>query len=221
MKNFLLVALMTTFASSAFAQLMTGKSAAYAKEPSRNWAYIYVQYNPGTFSPKDGDSQSFNAFSFGSVANWSLSKKIPLYLDMNYGLQYSFFSEDQKTLGIKTEESFNMLSLKYALGVNYKYDIPNTPIAIVPNAGIDLRVNFLAERKLESDGNSMKYNLFSSDDMGGSDYTWNIVQVGAHVGVNALIWQKLLVGVSYQFDFTEIAKDLHMNQVNLTLGYSF
>lgn len=226
MKKFLLVAMLAVFTSSAFAQLMTGKSAAFAKEESRNWNYIYVQYNPGVFSPKEGSSKSFNALSFGWNIDFALSQSIPLYLETGIGMQWSFYSEDETyylttALSTKRETTFNMLSAKIPVGVGYKFDIPNAPISIVPNAGLDFRINALAESEIKVGGNSTKYDMFSSNDMGGSDYTWNRFQVGGHVGVNAIFWKKLLVGFSYQMDFSEIAKDCHVYQGNLTVGYCF
>ena len=227
MKKLLLVALMAAFTTTSFAQLLTGTSVARSEEKSSNWSYLYFQYSPGLFSPKEGDSETYNAVSFGWNQNIHLSNRIPLFLEFGIGVQYSFYNkkEDYSDLysyygyhmSYKSETKLNMVSMKIPLGVSYVFDIPNTPISIIPNLGFDFRINTWAEQKY----NGHTVNPFDKDDMGSSDATWNRFQVGGHAGVNARFWKKLLVGFSYQLDFSEIAKDLRMNQANITVGYCF
>lgn len=225
MKKIFLVAMMAVFTSTAFAQLMTGKSAAFAKEESKNWSYIYVQYNPGVFSPKEGSSKSYNGLSLGYNMNFRLTQSIPLFLETGIGAQWSHYNEEESGYGAKYERTLNMISAKIPVGVGYAFDIPNTPITIIPNAGFDFRINAYGEIKTEASGygtsGSKTYNVFDKDDMGSSDATWNRFQFGGHIGVNARFWSKLLVGFSYQMDFTEIAKDCHLYQGNITVGYCF
>ena len=211
MKKLIILALMATFTTASFAQLVTGRSATYAKTKteSKNWSYVYVQYNPGSFSPSEGSSTTFNAFSLGFNKNWSLSSSIPLFLESGLGLQYSFAS--------KNKVDYKLLSFKIPVGLTYVYEIPNSPVAIIPATGLDVRLSPMAKGEI----NGHSYNLLSKSDMGSSDATWNVFQLGMHVGVNCRVWEKLLVGYAYQFDFTEIAKKVHVNQHNITIGYCF
>ena len=222
---------MAAFTTTSFAQLLTGTSVARSEEKSSNWSYLYFQYSPGLFSPKEGDSETYNAVSFGWNQNIHLSNSIPLFLEFGVGVQYTFnnIKEEGRTITYSyggysvpisygsTETKLNMVSMKIPLGVSYVFDIPNTPISIIPNLGFDFRINTWAEQKY----NGHTVNPFDKDDMGSSDATWNRFQVGGHAGVNARFWKKLLVGFSYQLDFSEIAKDVRMNQANITVGYCF
>ena len=220
MKKIFLVAALAVFTSSAFAQLLTGKSASLAKEESRNWSYLYLQYNAGTFN---GDVSSkyltldgtYNGFSFGYNMDFRLTDAIPLFLETGIAGQISL-SEIDFPLGGKAD--FTMLSAKIPLGVSYVFDIPNTPISIIPNAGFDFRINALAQLDFDGAGD---IDLFDKEDMLGSDNTWDRFQVGAHIGANVRFWKKLLLGVNYQFDFNEIGPDTSLGQVNLTVGLCF
>ena len=226
MKKVLLVALMAVFTTSAFAQILTGKSAALVKE-NNNWSYVYLQYNAGSFSPDKGDSENFNAVSLGWNKNIRLTSSLPLYLETGLGLQFSFSSESESDKYYEVEENTFLMSVKVPVGVSYAFDIPNAPVAVIPTAGLDLRFNAVGTYKYEEtdkyydETDSETINLFDKDDMGGSDYTWNRFQIGAHIGVNARFWNKLLVGYAYQFDFSEISKKTHINQHNITIGYCF
>ena len=94
----------------------------------------------------------------------------------------------------------------------------NTPIDIIPTAGMDFRVHTVGQYDA-FDGHH-DVDVFNEDDMG-EDYTWNRFQVGAHIGANVRFWKKLLLGVNYQFEINELAKDLTTSQTNLTLGICF
>lgn len=227
MKKIFVFALMAMFTLATQAQIVSSRSTSVTREKveSNNWSYIYLQYNPGVFSPKNGSSKSYDALSTGWNINIALSRNIPLYLETGVGVQWSTYKETETiyqrvgSINIyrEVDAKFNMLSVKVPIGVGYAFNIPNAPISIIPNAGLDLRFNALAQ--MDVDGHTT--NLLSSSDMGSSDATWNVFQLGGHVGVNARFWKKLLVGFSYQMDFSEIAKDCHVYQGNLTVGYCF
>lgn len=219
MKKLFLVAIMAVFTSSAFAQLMTGRSASLAKEESHNWGAFFVEYNPGSFSYsgdlKGVDDQTYNGVSLGVASHISLGS-IPLYFDYSFGMQFTFATYENK-YSSKYDIDYFLFSYKMPLGLSYMISIPNTPIDIIPNSGIDLRLNIVGTAK--QDGETS--NLFSKDDMGGKDNTWNMFQAGMHVGCDVRFWKKLLLGFQYQFDFNEIATDSKCEQVNLRLGVCF
>lgn len=229
MKKIFVFTLMAMFTLATQAQIVSSRSSRVTTTKTyvenKNWSYIYIQYNPGVFSPKEGDSKSFNGLSLGYNKNFSISNSIPLYLETGLGVQWSFYSETIKgasfngrtVVAKNIDQKFNMLSIKIPVSVGYAFDIPNAPVTIIPNVGFDLRFNPLAQMKI--DGHTI--NLLSKNDMGSSDATWNVFQLGGHIGVNARFWEKLLVGVGYQMDFTEIAKKAHVYQGNITVGYCF
>ncbi len=207
MKKIILMAAMAVMTSTAFAQLMTGKSAAISKE-FKNKTF-YLQWNPSSIVPDKGSSQSFTGFSIGLNKAWGVSSSLPLYIESGLGIQFSFYSED--------DADYKMLSAKIPLSLQYVYEIPNSSVEIIPNLGLDFRINAVGTAEY----NGKDYNLFDKDDMGGDDYTWNRFQVGWHIGANARFNKKWLVGVSYGTDFSEIAKKAKIHTTSVTLGVCF
>lgn len=208
MKKYFIMAVMAVFAASVFAQETT--TTEKSEDSGRYFGSLYVRYSPGTFIPNQGTSQAFNGVSTGLLGHSRLTKSIPsLFYEVDLGLQYSFYSENNS--------DFSMLSAYSALGICYKFDIPNAPISIIPKAGIDLNSLWMA--KIKSGG--QKINLRSKDDMGSSDATWNDLEFGCHAGVDFWLWKHLFVGFSYVYYMTPIAKDLYMAQANISVGYCF
>lgn len=255
MKKIFVFALMAMFSLASQAQIVSSRSSHVetvpeVKEPSRNWSYLYMQYNGGAFSA-DGESESYDGFSFGYNINYRLTDAIPLFLETGIGMQFTLKEYDNfiisSTSYSKDKWDLVMGSFKIPLGVSYVFDIPNTPISIIPNAGADFRINF-AGMMNPSNGNVKDYldkqlgheymDLFKKSDWeeigkaaygmstsAAADYAdeakWNRFQVSGHIGVSARFWRKLLVGFQYQFDFSEIAKDVTMNQLNATVAVCF
>lgn len=218
MKKIFLVALMSVFATTMFAQGITTNT-------PKSWGYIYMEYNPGIISVDGGkwDVDNFDGISLGYNGNFRIAKNVPLYLGTGVGLQVTVAEDEESTyiLGssYNTKYTFGMVSVKVPFNFGYMLSFPNAKIDVFPNTGLDFRFNTWGEAKRETNGNSSKVDVFSKDDMG--DYAFNRVQIGAHIGVNARFWKHLVVGFSYQFDFNEIAEKTHVYQGNLMVGYSF
>lgn len=177
------------------------------------WGYIYAQFSPGKFSYDDG-SDNLLAVSLGYNHNISVLTSIPLYVECGLGYQWThgnFYGDEVK---------LNLHSLKVPVGATYLYAIPNSPVDIIPRAGLDFRFNVVGRLKTSYGGST---NIFDSSEMGGSDYTWNRFQVGFHLGVNARIWKKLLVGYTFQKDLSKIDKEINIihTQHDITFGYCF
>lgn len=205
---------------------------ASASKPANCWC-LYGQYNPGVLLPESGSNETFNAFSVGANTELKLSNSIPLYFGTGIGFQFSFLNESESgllyttagTFKAKAEADIFLMSIKVPLNLSYSIDLPDAPVSIIPVAGFDLRFNTIGNAKIKAVVNgvsvSKTVSIFNSDEMGGSSNTANRFQVGAHFGVNFKLWQKFLIGYSYQLDFNEIAPNLHVNQHNITLGYCF
>lgn len=174
------------------------------------WGYLYGQYSPGKLSYDDGSENIF-AVSLGYNRYISVLTSIPLFVECGLGFQWTHGN-------LEGDTKMNLYSLKVPVGAAYLYTIPNSPVDIIPRVGLDFRINLAGTLDPKHDSSR---NVFDSDEMGGSDYTWNRFQVGFHAGVNARIWKKLLVGYAFQHDFSEIAKKVHITQHNITLGYCF
>lgn len=187
-----------------------------------DYQYILIEYNPGVFAPTSGESQSFNAFSLGIRGYVPIIKNSSLYAFIDVmRLQYSFYSEKEGAI----ETSFKMLSGNWSLGLAYGISIPNSKVLITPKAGLDLSMHVYGQIKTETKiggkTETSKINPFSERDMGGSEATWNWVNVGGHVGLDKHFSKQFMLGFSYRWNFTEIHKNTHMNQANITLGICY
>lgn len=213
--------------TGAFAQFSNSSSSS-ASAVSDGWSTAYLQWNPITFAPDKGDDTGFTGFSVGYNKAFGVSSTVPLYVEAGIGLQYAFHTEDYDGdddgdwgYDVESEKLFSMLSLKVPVSFMYKWNIPNSSIALAPFVGLDLRFNILGNAKVSynDDDEDKSFNLFDEDDMGDSD-AWKRFQVGWHTGVNAY-FGKFLVGVSYGSDFSEIAKKCKLHTASFTLGYTF
>ena len=209
----LLVAAMIMVATSASAQFI---------EPSEDtdsyWS-VWGEWNPSTLSLEE-DSESFSesitAFSLGLSRAFNLTESQPLFLEAGGGVQYAFKSDFMKKYFRETGVTFSMLSIKVPMSLIYKFDIPNTSVSLIPNAGLDFRFNILANysgKALTKD-----VNLFDKDEIAD---TWNRFQIGWHIGLKAKIGENFLLGAAYGTDFSEIAKKTHISTATISLGYAF
>lgn len=237
MKKIFVFAIMAMFVTASQAQIVSSRSSRVTTTKTignyEGWNTIYLQWNPSTFSPKHGDSESFTGFSAGFNHAFSVSQSVPLFVETGIAAQYSFWSKSDKIYAYDSydvEYKINMLSAKVPLNLMYRWDIPNSSVAIVPNAGLDFRFNIIGKFKVEAsnkgDTMSESISLFDDDEMkekgsfvGGE--AWKRFQLGWHVGVNAIFAEKFLVGFSYGTDFMDIAKDMKVNTASVTLGYCF
>lgn len=273
MKKFFTLAWVAMFALASQAQIVSSRSTHVetvpeVKEPSRNWSYLYLQYNSVASGFKmEDEKEALEGLSLGYNINYRLTDAIPLFLETGIGLQIVGKSKiDASPLASSLSSyygskdvSFVMPSVKIPLGASYVFDIPNTPISIIPNAGFDLRIigaavmdgdilaeisghkdwDFCDKDQLEQRIKDVYNRAIGMSSLSGSakemwkkqaeedakafadEYLFKRVQFGCHLGVSARFWKKLLLGMQYQFDFTETAKDLTMNQFNATLAVCF
>jgi len=233
-KSLLLTALLLAAATTASAQFAGGKSnGAHSSNTAstENWNRVFVSYNPMSLktSIEDGADLDLNGFSVGYSHGFSLSRNLPLFIELAPQVTYAFAKED--TIDILEEGSYyeeiaaeisrSYLALNVPVSVAYKFSLRNENISLVPYLGLNFRGNILAKEKFTSDGESdgAKMNCFDENDMG-EDYTWNRFQLGGQVGVG-MNYKHLYVGVGYTFDFMELAKKTKVSMVNITVGYNF
>lgn len=241
-----IVASMLMMTMSSFAQSSIG-----------GWNTIYLQWNPSTFVPDKGDSESFTGLSVGYNKAFSISQNIPLFFEVGLGAQYSFYTKDltedvAEALGVQTaalgavmrpEEKVKMFSAKVPVSLAYAFHIPETKLTLIPYLGLDLRCNIIGrasakynltsaglEQLLQAGFTKQEINenladkdldLFDKNDMGSDAATWNRLQVGWHVGLNARINDQFLIGASYGTDLSEIAQKVNIYTASLTVGYCF
>lgn len=244
--KFLAAAFMLAVCTTATAQFSNAKGGASTTTSvdTEGWSTLYIQYNPSTFSidEKGADDFNANAVSFGFNRAFGLSNSTPLFIETGLGLQYTW-SDDQST--DDEDIKVSMLSFKIPVDLIYKFQIPNSSIAIMPYAGLNLRINAWGEQKIEEKddddddryrisragyydddddyyyGNDKdKLNLFDKKDMG-KDYVWKRFQIGWHAGVKAKFGKSFMAGVGYGSDFSEICKKTTIGEWTIQLGYTF
>ena len=237
------------FAMAAFLAVATSASA-QTKETStasEGWSSVYVQWSPSSMDYKK-HSESFTGLSVGYNQAFKILADKPLYIEGGIALQYSFDSDDltedifdedmldliyEFDLDADIERKMSLVSLKIPVNLTYKFDLPSSPIAIAPFAGLLLRANLIGTQRLSIGGDlademsdkqleklEESMDLFSDDDMG-KDGTWNRFQLGWQIGANVYFGGKYYAGISYGTDFSEIYKKTKISTTSITLGYCF
>lgn len=222
-----------TTASAQFSNTSSSTSSARTAD-TQGWSTVYVQWNPTTAAIENNsmDDPSFTVFSLGYSKATNIASNTPLFVEYGLGVQYFFttvdYDDDKNPWASIYDQKYNMLSAKIPVSLTYKWHLSNSSIDILPFAGINFRFNILGSKKLKSNmenevPNDTKdnLNLFDKDDMGSKDATWKRFQAGWQIGVNARFNEKLLIGISYGTDFSEIVRKTKLNTTSITLGYCF
>jgi len=235
MKSLNLIAAATLLAvcTTASAQFSNSPSSSAQTADTQGWSAVYVQWNPTTVAIENNqmDDPSLTAFSIGYNRATNIARNTPLFVEYGLGIQYYFTSvdyDDEKNPWHHAyyDRKFNMLSVKVPVNLTYKWHLSNSNIDLLPFAGLNFRFNILGKEKLKSNAeheipsdDKDDFNLFDKDDMGSKDATWKRFQVGWQIGVNARFNEKLLIGISYGTDFSEIVKKTKLHTTSITLGY--
>ncbi|MBR1683301.1 MAG: outer membrane beta-barrel protein [Bacteroidaceae bacterium] len=225
-KNLLAVAALCLFSGNAAAQ-------------ETNYSSVYFQYNPSwlSYNVSGAKSDYLNGFTLGYTKSFGIAgDNSPLFLEVGANLQYAFKSKSESEsriiegtkVSVDVTDRLNMLSLN--VPVNFGYSIRlGDGLALNPYVGVRLRLNLLAtetEKATVKVGNSSDteketLNLFSKDDMGGSDNTWSRFQIAWRAGAKMVISEAFYVEAGYEMDFNRIAERTRFSSVNLGIGYVF
>lgn len=226
--------------TSAFAQFSNAKSSASAtSSDNKGWSTVYFEYSPSklSYSGDEDDSQSFTGLSLGYNRAFSLSNSVPLFLETGIGVQYSFYSDEEKGsvyysgsyYSAKANLDVYIVSANIPVELLYAWQIPNSTVELIPHAGINLRFNALGEATVKAEASSgyskesaeKSYNLFDKDDMESIESnTCNRFQIGWKVGVKARFNKRFMIGLAYGSD-SEFSKKINTSGVNLTAGITF
>ena len=221
MKNFRLTAVIVllTICATSFAQFTNSTSSSSTSSDTEEWSTFWVEWNPSTFSPDKGDDQSFTGLSLGYSKAFSIAQNTPLFIEGGLGLQYSFYSEDMEGYYDDYTMKLSMFSIKVPVNLVYKFNIPNSNIALCPFAGVNLRFNVSGKLKNEyEDDDDEDFNVFDDDDM---DDTWKRFQIGWQIGAKVMFNKSFTLGVSYGTDFSEICKKTKIKTTSVALGLCF
>ena len=202
MKKCFFLALTAMFAvcTTASAQFSnSGNSGSSASGSFEDWNEFNVQYN----STKLGsDADAISGFSLEYDKAFNLTNSAPVYLQTGIGVQYSFKSEDGYKL--------NYFWAKVPVNVLYHWDVTGDgKFAIEPLCGLNFRIGISGKQEV----GSYDYDIYSDTD--GKRF-----QFGFNVGAN-FVFNKFVVGASYNGDFTEIVEKAKVSVWNIKLGYRF
>lgn len=152
-----------------------GSSFDFTSVKTSGWNRVYVSYNPSkiNFSDDDyefidGEDIKFKGFTVGYLRGFSLTKKVPLYMEIGLGFQYRNYkySDEDLDRGLPQEAyedddviipyygdegvsvKYTMMSLNIPINLLYRFNI-NNDFSISPYFGFDLRFNIKATRKVE------------------------------------------------------------------------
>ena len=183
-------------------------------------------------------------FDVNYLHGFSLTQKIPLYLEVGGRLTFDTYKWDKyrEYYGswFKEKDRFNILSLSVPINVSYKYTF-NNGLYIAPFAGIHFRLNLLGQWKYEtvnSDGHSHDgtINLFKADDYDDDAFCeededpCKRFQFGGQLGVN-FGYKAWNMGLAYYLDtpfykYDEVSNSKEdfkykASGIALTVGYNF
>lgn len=247
MKNFksILTLGMLFVSTAGFAQFAnnggshsSGGGSALFKD-TKSYSRIYIGYNPTTISydVKGVDNTTLNGFTFGYTKGISLSKNLPIFLEVgarfNFGFKSENLSDEDDDDYYSTRLSYDdynedeeetckttTASLVVPINVAYKLTFAGGNFSVSPFLGITLKGNILGKEKYEYGDDKETIDFFDKKDMEGKEYTWNRFQAGWQIGAN-LDYKALSLGFHYGSDFNEIAKKTNTKNWAINIGYKF
>lgn len=252
MKNFksILTLGMLFVSTAGFAQFAnngsnhsSGNGSPLLIKDTKSYSRIYFGYNPMTISydVKGVEDNTLNGLTFGYTQGISLSKKLPLFLEVGARFNFGFKSEtlsDEDEDYYSTRASYDYdndndeeesedeklktttASIVIPINVAYKLTFAGGDVSVSPFFGITFKGNVLGKEKYEYEGEKETADFFDKDDMGGKDYVWKRFQAGWQIGTN-VDYKALSVGLHYGADFNEIAKKTKTKNWGITVGYNF
>lgn len=167
---------------------------------------IGIEYLNRTIS-YDGssdDDQSTNGVGIYYLHGISLSKDLPLFLEIGGKLDVGFWSDTYEGYYEDFDTKLTTMSLSVPVNLAYKLSFGNGDFSILPYLGLNFRGNILAKQKFEGDGEDETIDLFDKDDVG-KDEAWKRFQLGWHIGAG-FNYKQFYLGLSYGTDFIKIAK---------------
>lgn len=242
LKLFLAFAFVAMATSVSAEQRVENQSPAPAVDFNNGWDRVFVSYNASSrmLDYKGAENVSFPGFSLGYMKGFSVSNKLPFFVEAGAALQfrthkdeYTEDAEDYSYYGVDgtftTTEKTNLFSLNIPVNFVYKWQI-NDDFSVDPFIGVDFRINLTGKYKesfkysgedAETINDDEAYdesaNMFSKDEWGDPCKRF---QAGWHIGVGAN-YKAFNLSISYGSDFNEIAEKTKFATTVISLGYNF
>ena len=206
MKRVLFLSLLVTLFMSSNAQITSSQTditrqRVIIEKSYDGWNSLYVEYLPSKLS-----SGAFHGAALNYAHAFSVTPKVPLFVEIGLGGQYSFQDENGAEM--------KFASVKVPLNVIYEYTIPGTSISLDPFAGVKARVNVWGE--LTSDEYDVEYDLFDKN-----EGRCKRVQVGWNAGLRVRVNKTFFVGGAYGTDFMKFSPNHGIREFAVSLGVTF
>lgn len=188
MKKFILFGMMAIISFAAQAQIVGSKNSRITvtqkeKAPSQDYNRLYVGYANMTAHGDVNNMDALQGFKVGYLHAFSITKKVPLYVQAGLELQYGTYGDTKSEGGVKATVRDNALGFNIPVSLTYKYTFKNG-LYIEPYAGIRFRINALFNETYKVSGYGVSESGSTSFFDGDSDETFNRFQFGGQFGVN-------------------------------------
>lgn len=231
--------------ATASAQFTTGGKSNSASTSSIQEAASYdqfgISYTNVKYTQSDddmGDDISTNGISLKYLHGFSVSNKLPIYVEAGLNLNFNFASiaidNDYYKDIAEFSNKYQFAALAIPVNVAYRFNI-NETITIKPYLGLNFKINLLGRGKRDVkvlDDDYEDYfdedyewaSFYSKDDMGDKDAVWNRFQMGWHIGADVQ-FNKFFIGLNYGTDFIPAWKHkkykVNSGTFNIGLGFYF
>lgn len=215
MKKILTFILVSVFAIGAQAQIVSSHSRSIKTEsnyaPYSRLELSYAPIVPGGDNGKIYDTAT--GIRLGYVYGASIASSCPLYLEGGINATYAFgTTKGLYVYGKKSNVDMTGFNVNIPFNLTYRFNVADN-IVIAPYAGLHARINIIGKTK----GGGKTIDIFDKDDV---DDTAKRVQIGGQVGVGAE-FNRFYLGVGYESQFGEYAKDFTTGGAVVTAGIKF
>ena len=222
--------------ASAQSAAISGSNASAADIPvghqavkATGWNRIFFSYIPSklVYDATDVASDNLRGFSAGYLRGFSLTRRIPLYMEVGVALQYGFtesytgssdttYDEEQGYMSTSYSGRVHMVSVNVPINLLYRFSI-NDRLSISPYLGLGFRYNLACKAKFDTKnrygeygeyeevGATVSFSFFDKKLMKQAGFEpFNRFQPGFHAGIG-LDYRMLHLAVDLGKDFDELS----------------
>lgn len=194
--------------------MLAGALAVSASAFAQDYNMVGLSYNNTSYGYNDAygkehkdNNFSTNGFGIDYIHGFSVSKSLPMFVEVGGNVNFNFYSETEKEDGYKDTNKFQNINLQVPVNFAWRFNIIEE-FSIKPYVGLNFKLNFVSKSKSiweDPDGEKEETEWLNYFDKGekhmeSSDYTWNRFQMGWHIGVG-FQYKPFYLGVQYGTDF--------------------
>ena len=211
------------------------------------WSRIFYSYTPSkiAYDAPDVTDDNLKGISVGYLRGFSLTHKVPLYMEVGAAFQYRFtdsyagssdttYDEEQGYTSVSYSARVHMMSVNVPINLLYRFNI-NDRLSISPYFGLDFRYNVACKIRVkmrksygeygeyERAKATKSFSLFDKEFMGQMGVEpFNRFQPGFHGGIS-LDYRMLHLAVDLGKDFDELSPTGKgkIRTTSITVGYNF